>query len=77
VLEGTEVAVIEPHPFASHQPTGERVPVQGLHLLAPVIPSKIVCVGKNYRDHAAEMDSEIPDEPAALPQALVGRHRAR
>jgi 2-keto-4-pentenoate hydratase/2-oxohepta-3-ene-1,7-dioic acid hydratase in catechol pathway len=63
VLEGTEVAVIAPHPFASHQPTGERVPVQGLHLLAPVIPSKIVCVGKNYRDHAAEMDSEIPDEP--------------
>jgi 2-keto-4-pentenoate hydratase/2-oxohepta-3-ene-1,7-dioic acid hydratase in catechol pathway len=63
VLEGTEVAVITPHPFASHQPTGERIPVQGLHLLAPVIPSKIVCVGKNYRDHAAEMDSEIPDEP--------------
>lgn len=63
VLEGTEVAVIAPHPFAQHQPTGERIPVQGLHLLAPVIPSKIVCVGKNYRAHAAEMDSELPDEP--------------
>jgi 2-keto-4-pentenoate hydratase/2-oxohepta-3-ene-1,7-dioic acid hydratase in catechol pathway len=63
VLEGTEVAVIAPHPFATHRPTGERVPVQGLHLLAPVIPSKIVCVGKNYRDHAAELGSEIPDEP--------------
>jgi 2-keto-4-pentenoate hydratase/2-oxohepta-3-ene-1,7-dioic acid hydratase in catechol pathway len=63
VLEGTEVAAITPHPFAAHQPTGERIPVQGLHLLAPVIPSKIVCVGKNYRAHAAEMDSELPDEP--------------
>jgi 2-keto-4-pentenoate hydratase/2-oxohepta-3-ene-1,7-dioic acid hydratase in catechol pathway len=63
VLEGTEVAVIEPHPFAVHRPTGERVPVQGMHLLAPVIPSKIVCVGRNYRDHAAELGSEVPDEP--------------
>ena len=39
------------------------MPVQGLQLLAPVIPSKIVCVGKNYRDHAAEMGGEVPDEP--------------
>jgi 2-keto-4-pentenoate hydratase/2-oxohepta-3-ene-1,7-dioic acid hydratase in catechol pathway len=63
VLEETEVAVISPHPFAAHRPTGERVPVQGMHLLAPVIPSKIVCVGRNYRDHAAELGSEVPDEP--------------
>ena len=63
VLEGEEVAVIEPHPFAAHGPTGERVPLEGLTLLAPVIPSKIVCVGKNYADHAAEMDSDVPAEP--------------
>jgi 2-keto-4-pentenoate hydratase/2-oxohepta-3-ene-1,7-dioic acid hydratase in catechol pathway len=63
VLDGTEVAVISPHPFAAHRPTGERVPVQGLQLLAPVIPSKIVCVGKNYHDHAAELGTEVPDEP--------------
>ncbi|WP_052666373.1 fumarylacetoacetate hydrolase family protein [Nitriliruptor alkaliphilus] len=63
VLEQTEVAVISPHPFAAHSPTGERVPVQGLVLLAPVIPSKIVCVGRNYRDHAAELGGEVPDEP--------------
>jgi 2-keto-4-pentenoate hydratase/2-oxohepta-3-ene-1,7-dioic acid hydratase in catechol pathway len=63
ILDGTEVAVIHPHPFASPTPTGERVPVQGLQLLAPVIPTKIVCVGKNYRDHAAEMGGEVPDEP--------------
>jgi 2-keto-4-pentenoate hydratase/2-oxohepta-3-ene-1,7-dioic acid hydratase in catechol pathway len=62
VLEDAEVVVIEPHPFARHQATGERVPVEGLRLLAPVIPSKVVCVGKNYRDHAAEMASEVPDE---------------
>ena len=63
ILDGTEVAVIEPHPFTTHRPTGERVPVQGLRLLAPVIPSKVVCVGKNYRAHAAELGGEVPDEP--------------
>ncbi|MFA9431354.1 fumarylacetoacetate hydrolase family protein [Egicoccus sp. AB-alg2] len=57
------VVVIEPHPFTRFQPSGERVPLEGLHLLAPVIPSKIVCVGKNYRDHAAEMGGDVPEEP--------------
>ncbi len=63
VLDGTEVAVIEPHPFADARPTGERIEVEGLRLLAPVIPSKIVGVGKNFRAHAAELGSDVPDEP--------------
>jgi 2-keto-4-pentenoate hydratase/2-oxohepta-3-ene-1,7-dioic acid hydratase in catechol pathway len=63
VLDGTEVAVIEPHPFAPHAPTGERVPIEGLRLLAPVIPSKVVCVGRNYADHAAELGGDVPVEP--------------
>lgn len=32
-------------------------------LLAPVSPSKIVCVGRNYREHAAELGNEVPAEP--------------
>ena len=32
-------------------------------LLAPVCPSKIVCVGRNYREHAAELGNEVPAEP--------------
>jgi 2-keto-4-pentenoate hydratase/2-oxohepta-3-ene-1,7-dioic acid hydratase in catechol pathway len=63
VIDGAEVALIEPHPFVPFTATGERLPVEGLRLLAPVIPSKIVCVGKNYRDHAAELGTEVPDEP--------------
>ena len=63
VLDGAEVAIIEPHPFATFAPTGRRVGVEGLRLLAPVIPSKIVAAGKNYRDHAAELGGEVPDEP--------------
>jgi 2-keto-4-pentenoate hydratase/2-oxohepta-3-ene-1,7-dioic acid hydratase in catechol pathway len=63
VIDGTEVALIEPHPFVPFRATGDRLPIEGLRLLAPVIPSKIVCVGKNYRDHAAELGGEVPTEP--------------
>jgi 2-keto-4-pentenoate hydratase/2-oxohepta-3-ene-1,7-dioic acid hydratase in catechol pathway len=63
VLDGAEVAIVEPHPFATFAPTGRRVGVEGLRLLAPVIPSKIVAAGKNYRDHAAELGGEVPNEP--------------
>lgn len=38
-------------------------PLSSLALLAPVTPSKIVCVGRNYRDHAAELGNEAPKEP--------------
>jgi 2-keto-4-pentenoate hydratase/2-oxohepta-3-ene-1,7-dioic acid hydratase in catechol pathway len=62
-IDGAEVALIEPHPFVPYRPTGERLPIEGLRLLAPVIPSKIVCVGRNYHDHAAEMGGEVPVEP--------------
>ena len=44
--------------------TGEKLKLADVKLLAPVIPrSKVVCVGKNYADHAAEMNSEVPKEP--------------
>lgn len=47
------------------QPTGERVPLaDDVRLLAPVIPrSKVVGVGRNYADHAAEMGNELPTAP--------------
>ena len=38
-------------------------PLAELHLLAPVTPSKILCVGRNYKDHAAELGNELPKEP--------------
>ena len=63
VIKDTEVALIEPHPFTTYRPTGRRLPVEGLRLLAPVIPSKIVAVGRNYADHAAELGNEVPTEP--------------
>lgn len=41
----------------------EARPLRELHLLAPVMPSKILCIGRNYRDHAAELGNEVPKEP--------------
>jgi 2-keto-4-pentenoate hydratase/2-oxohepta-3-ene-1,7-dioic acid hydratase in catechol pathway len=51
--------------FSGFDTTGERVPLAKVGaLLAPVIPrSKVVAVGKNYRDHAAEMGGDAPAEP--------------
>ena len=41
----------------------EPLPLSSAHLLAPVTPSKIVCVGRNYRDHVKELGNELPTEP--------------
>jgi len=43
--------------------TGEEVPLADVRVLAPVLPSKAVCVGKNYAAHAAEFGGEVPEEP--------------
>ncbi len=55
---------------------GEALGAQGeLRLLAPATPSKVVCVGLNYRQHAAEMNKAVPDEPLVFmkpPTAVIG-----
>jgi 2-keto-4-pentenoate hydratase/2-oxohepta-3-ene-1,7-dioic acid hydratase in catechol pathway len=50
-------------PWANGEPTGERVALSTAKLLAPVEPTKIVCVGRNYRAHAAELGNQVPTEP--------------
>ena len=57
------VAQVAGHPFAPVQPTGVRHALPDVRLLAPVLPSKVVCIGKNYADHAAEMGGEAPKAP--------------
>lgn len=55
VVDGVEVVVLDGHPFAGEHRTDQRLGLEGLRLLAPVIPTKIVAVGKNYAAHAKEM----------------------
>lgn len=50
-------------PFVAWEPTETLIPWSSLQLLSPVIPSKVVCVGKNYVDHAQELGSDVPEEP--------------
>jgi len=49
--------------FEDPLPTGEEVALDDVLLLAPVLPSKLVCVGKNYAAHAAEFGMVVPEEP--------------
>lgn len=65
IVDGTELVVLAGDPlFTGFETTGQRVSLADVALMAPVIPrSKVVCVGKNYRDHAAEMGGAAPVEP--------------
>src|SRR5215218_11457759 len=59
------IAVVSGDPIAMPvQLTGERVELDAVRLLAPVIPrSKIVAVGRNYAAHAAELGNDLPENP--------------
>ncbi|WP_131748014.1 fumarylacetoacetate hydrolase family protein [Frankia sp. Cppng1_Ct_nod] len=54
------VATITPHPFGAFSFTGARHSLGDVRLLAPVLPSKVLCVGKNYADHVREMGGDAP-----------------
>ncbi|MFB9378176.1 fumarylacetoacetate hydrolase family protein [Kineococcus gynurae] len=69
VVEGPEgeeeILVVTGDPLYSPlNPTGQRVPLADARLLAPVIPrSKVLGIGRNYAEHAAELGNEVPEEP--------------
>ena len=72
---GETVHGLEGHPFLRWEVGEPLVELASASLLPPTEPSKIVCVGLNYRAHAEESDSEIPSEPLLFfkpPSALVG-----
>ncbi|MGY1812098.1 fumarylacetoacetate hydrolase family protein [Blastococcus sp. SYSU D00820] len=65
VLDGDgQVAQIEGHPFGTISFTGQRFAQADIRLLSPILPSKVVCVGKNYAEHVKEMNTgEAPAQP--------------
>ncbi len=56
-------AEIAEHPFGRPQHTGRRWPLSDVRLLAPILPSKVVCVGRNYAEHAKELGNDVPENP--------------
>ena len=65
VLDGDGfVAQIEGHPFGQLSFTGARYARADVRLLSPILPSKVVCIGKNYAEHVTEMNTgDAPKEP--------------
>ena len=79
VADAEGVVVYKGSPFVAWEPTETVVPWPSVSLLSPVIPTKILCVGKNYEDHVEEMGGEIPEEPVIFMKpatAVVGQNAA-
>jgi 2-keto-4-pentenoate hydratase/2-oxohepta-3-ene-1,7-dioic acid hydratase in catechol pathway len=75
IIEGSTVWEISGDLWGPRERTGHSRPLETVKLLPPSAPSKIVCVGKNYVDHAAEMGGAPPKEPILFlkpPSSIVG-----
>lgn len=67
VIENDQVCFLAGDPFCGRiNRSGEKAPLEAVGLLAPCQASKIVCVGLNYRDHAAELNMKPPTEPILI-----------
>jgi 2-keto-4-pentenoate hydratase/2-oxohepta-3-ene-1,7-dioic acid hydratase in catechol pathway len=63
IVEGQAIRALSAEPWAGGLPEGPVLRLAEVTLLAPAAPSKVVCVGRNYRAHAREMGHEVPREP--------------
>jgi 2-keto-4-pentenoate hydratase/2-oxohepta-3-ene-1,7-dioic acid hydratase in catechol pathway len=75
VVEDERVYALVGDPFTAWERGGEMGSLNSLALLAPLVPTKIVCVGRNYPAHATEHGSEVPAEPLLFfkpPSSVIG-----
>lgn len=75
VVRGEKVEALSAAPWAGGKETGRAYATGQVRLLAPCQPSKIVCLGRNYREHAAELGNPVPAQPLIFlkaPSALIG-----
>ncbi|MEV6756369.1 fumarylacetoacetate hydrolase family protein [Streptomyces sp. NPDC051214] len=64
--DGLVLDIIKGIPFADFELSGTKVPLSKVRLLPPVLPNKVVGIGRNYADHAKELGNEVPDVPVAF-----------
>src|SRR5690606_21473847 len=62
-IDGETAKEIAEHPFGTPTFTGRSWPLADIRLLAPILASKVICIGKNYAAHAAEFGGQAPEEP--------------
>ncbi len=70
-----QVGPIQGNPFEAFQREEVELPLEDVRLLPPTLPSKVICVARNYAAHAAEHDAEVPEVPVLFfkpPSAVIG-----
>ncbi|MEM2046144.1 MAG: fumarylacetoacetate hydrolase family protein, partial [Candidatus Bathyarchaeia archaeon] len=75
ILEEDWVQIIEGSPFDQWRLSHKKTELSEVKLLPPVLPTKVVGVGLNYKDHAEEVGLEVPKEPVIFlkpPSAVIG-----
>ena len=68
------VGPVEGNPLGEFRRLEADTPLEAVRLLAPILPSKIICVGRNYAAHAKEHDADIPEVPLIFlkpPSAII------
>src|SRR6266853_3002529 len=79
LIEGETVVEISSPPWGQWSRGSRSWRLAEVRLLAPVAPSKSVCIGRNYAAHAAEMGNEVPKEPLMFlkpPSSIIGPEEA-
>ena len=79
ILDSDSIREISAAPWTDWVATGESALLDTVRLLAPVEPRKIVCVGRNYAAHAAELGNDVPKEPLIFlkpPTSIIGPHES-
>jgi 2-keto-4-pentenoate hydratase/2-oxohepta-3-ene-1,7-dioic acid hydratase in catechol pathway len=75
LIQDDRVTQIAGDLFGMWYPTSHSWPLEQVKLVPPVLPSKIVCIGRNYAEHAAELGNDVPKEPLIFlkpPSAVIG-----
>lgn len=72
------VGPLDGSPFEGYRRLEASIALEQVRLLTPVLPQKIICVGRNYADHAREQDAEIPEIPLLFlkPPSSIIAHQA-
>jgi len=74
-INDDKVGAVEGVPYGEYRRLEAVLDMEAVRLLAPVLPGKIICVGRNYADHAREHGAEVPEIPIIFlkpPSAVIG-----
>ncbi len=74
-VHDSQVGTLVGSPFGEFQRSEASIPLSSVQLFAPVLPGKIICVGRNYAEHIKETNAEIPTTPLIFlkpPSTVIG-----